>query len=72
MTKISNMCKLKFKWFFCIKALNVCVYVIIFLEAMVQLHEFKKKNIQKRKPKKKNNNKQTKNKTKPKQIVKQN
>lgn len=53
MTKISNMCKLKFKWFFCIKALNVFLYVIIFLEAMVQLHEFKKKNIQKRKPKKK-------------------
>jgi hypothetical protein len=34
------------------KALNVFLYVIIFLEAMVQLHEFKKKNIQKRKPKK--------------------
>ena len=56
------------------KALNVFLYVIIFLEAMVQLHEFKKKKTQKRKPKKttKTTNKQTKNKTKPKQIVKQN
>lgn len=71
MTKISNMCKLKFKWFFCIKALNVFLYVIIFLEAMVQLHEFKKKTY-KNESQKKNNNKQTKNKTKPKQIVKQN
>lgn len=71
MTKISNMCKLKFKWFFCIKALNVFLYVIIFLKAMVQLHEFKKKTY-KNESQKKNNNKQTKNKTKPKQIVKQN
>jgi phage-related protein len=35
------------------KALNVFLYVIIFLEAMVQLHEFKKKKHTKTKAKKK-------------------
>ena len=44
------------------KVLNVFLYVIIFLEAMVQLHELKKKqqkNIQRRKQKQKQTNKQT-------------